>query len=915
MSHARLALAVLAVLTYSAVADAQIKEPPRAAKLDVEIRYRIRADRDERIRQFRQLEKHLAALGFEDARKNAPDRDLEVFDQTAERFTGTIPAENVFKLLDDPRVLNILFAPAGHKFPDSGDKPVAIRVVIRGGLLPSQQQMFYGQVLTHLEKLGFHDALGYDTRGHTQLKGTIPLKHLELLEKDLRGEPSGWFLPDTPLDRLPHPFGDRNPIRWVEVMSLTDPPPPFDAPPLLPIQAKLTPDLRAVMLNPAEKDTPLRVIVFFAHNIDDRVEQLRTRLSSAFPPTPKRDAAGKPIQGPDGLPVLTEGAALDGAIGNLASIRFDRPADIDRFAAEPGVISIRLPRDGSETIVPLPTNVKATPPEEVLQSSNVAALQRIGYTGTGVKVLIVSSDFTGAEKLIGTRLPAKTRILDMTAELNPDIRPFPAVPGRLGTGTAAAKAVALAAPDAELILVRIDPGSFFQLFEIIRMARGDSNYSDAMRSRLTEITSRVSESNRRKDAAVAEYRAAFADLSDDQATKARRDRAKAALDAVIAEQEDLTRRVQRFNSLQKDMAALLVGGRVVVNTLVWESGYPLDAMSTLSQLLERLATPVHSPRLRRPGDPAMAPKPPIVWMQASSMAGAAVWGGPFTDVNRNGTMEFAPPGQPLPAGNWTPEMNFLGFRSATGETTQDVPAGAKLRFTIQWREPRDPNIPGLDIPAVPVVLRLFRQMDPNGTRRPSDEMAEDTRSVGGPYPIFRTENFIVYEQILDYTTAVAGRYALVVATGYQPDPQLPALRREVEIHPRLIVETLSAKPGDPTAVFRSYTNPAAGVGIPADSGGVVTVGVPLPGELTGGGTGITLRVKPDLFGPDAINLGDPAMRGTGIATAYLGGMAAELVQAGAAGANVFQSSGFAMGRMAVVPEGWIRYLRPLTRPR
>ena len=313
------------------------------------------------------------------------------------------------------------------------------------------------------------------------------------------------------------------------------------------------------------------------------------------------------------------------------------------------------------------------------------------------------------------------------------------------------------------------------------------------------------------------------------------------------------------------------------------------------------------PRIvRRAGDPASHPKPPMVWVQASSMAGAAVWGGPFLDVNHNGTMEFAPPGQPLPPGSWTPEMNFLGVRSPTGETALGLPAGVKLRFTMQWRESRDPTLPGLDIPAVPVVLRLFRQLDPNGARRPSDEMAEDARSIGGPYPIVRTASYVVFEQILEFTTPVAGHYALVVATGYQPDPLLPALRREVEINPRLIVETLSAKQGESRVVFRSYVTPAAGVGIPADSNGAITVGVPSPGQLTGGGTEVELRAKPELFGPDAVTLGDPPMQGTGIATGFLGGMAAELVQAGAAGANPFLSSGFAMDKLAVVPDRWMR---------
>ena len=73
----------------------RVKEPARTEKVDVQIRYRIRADRDERVRQFRGLEKHLAALGFEDSRKEDPDLDLEILDPNAERFTGTIASAKV----------------------------------------------------------------------------------------------------------------------------------------------------------------------------------------------------------------------------------------------------------------------------------------------------------------------------------------------------------------------------------------------------------------------------------------------------------------------------------------------------------------------------------------------------------------------------------------------------------------------------------------------------------------------------------------------------------------------------------------------------------------------------------------------------------------------------------------------------
>jgi hypothetical protein len=913
MNRTRSALAALAVLISSGFASAQVKERPRAEKLDVQIRYRIRADRDERIRQFQALEKHLLGLGFEDARKNDPERELDIVDPNAERFVGTISSKNVLRLLDDSRVLSILFAPAGYAYPDSSDKPVPVRIVIRGGLLPAHQQVFHGQTLARLELLGFREALGYDTREYTQIKGTIPYKYLPKLVKDLRLEPSGWFLSDTPPDRLPQPYADANPLRWVEVMPAAELPAPFAPLPVLPARAKLSPELRDILLDPAAKETSLRVAVLFAVPIENRIEELRTRLSAHYGPSVKRNAAGAVTKGPDGQAALTDGAALEGAIGNLGSIRFDRPGDIERFAEDAQVLTIRLSRGASETITPMPEGTKAAPAADLLKSSGVDALHRLGYTGRGVKVVLIGSDFTGAERLIGNGLPKNTRVIDMTSELNDEVVPTLADANRVGNGLAAARAFAAAAPDAELILVRIDPGAIFQLFTILNVANGDETYSEAMRSRLSDITLKTADLTRRKEAAINEYREAFQDLSDDEPAKARRARAKAALDAVTAEQELLVKRIDRLNTFRRELLALLKGTRVVVNTLEWESSFPLDALSELSQRLERMSVPLPPRVLRRPGDPKAAPRPPLVWVQAGSNAGTAVWGGAFLDANRNGTMEFSARSQPIPPGSWTPEMNFLGFQSGTGETVADLPSGARMRLTMQWREPLDPNFPMVDRPVYPLVLRVFRQLDPEGEKRPSDEMAEEARSVGGPYPILTTSSSVVFEQILEFTAQKAGRYAVVVGIGIQPEPLLPALKREAEIQPRIVVETLTGKPADGRVVFRSYVNPSAGVGIPGDSIGVVTVGSGAPGELIGGGTGLTLRPKPDLFAPGSLDT-TAGLRGTGIATGFVGGIATALVQTGASGANPFASSGFAPGKSAVVPEAWIKYLRPAARP-
>ena len=52
-------------------------------------------------------------------------------------------------------------------------------------------------------------------------------------------------------------------------------------------------------------------------------------------------------------------------------------------------------------------------------------------------------------------------LIDLTAEFDPSLRPAPA--GTNPSGTAAARAAHLAAPDARLVLVRVDPAALFQV--------------------------------------------------------------------------------------------------------------------------------------------------------------------------------------------------------------------------------------------------------------------------------------------------------------------------------------------------------------------------------------------------------------------------------------------------------------------
>ena len=214
---------------------AQVKLPKPPDNYDVEFRYRIKAGRNDRIVQFGDMTKYLKKLGFK--QNETEDSDLDVFDPNAERMNGTIPSAGARAILDEPHIETVLLVPAGFKPADEKER-VKVLLQLGGGFPLSEQRQFGLQIKQVLEGFGFQEAVAYDHRGYTLLRGTMPWIKVPTLLKDLRGQPAGWFLPLRHEDDLPELFKSRLPIRLIEVLPETDPPAPvMGQQPLAPIPA------------------------------------------------------------------------------------------------------------------------------------------------------------------------------------------------------------------------------------------------------------------------------------------------------------------------------------------------------------------------------------------------------------------------------------------------------------------------------------------------------------------------------------------------------------------------------------------------------------------------------------------------------------------------------------------------------
>jgi hypothetical protein len=846
---------------------AQPAAPPPPKEYRVQIRYRIGAAGIGRLAQYRALLRSLESIGFH--KDPGPENEGEDPDQT--RMTGTIASADASKILMAPHVQAILLTPVGYERPAEADQVVKVQLGLKTGLPLDRQRLLAEQVRGLLRDLGFQEAIGYDNRGQTRLVGTIAAGNLDVLLEDLRWQGSGWLVPRVPVYDLPSPLRNTWPLRVVEVMpEPADVVPAKGVPPRAEVRGKSDPlqkiarDLRAL----AAQEQPLRMeVILVAPPTDDH--SWRQDLAQAAP-----------------------GLMIEGRLGPIVSVRA-LPKQAEDLARLPGVSTVRLPRPASVQILPLGQVPKDN--EHALRATGLDRLHAQGSRGQGVRVAVVGSDFQGYQQYLGKQLPAGTRYVDLSAECERSIEPkkFASDVSSVGRDTQCALAMALAAPAADLTLVRIDEEAPYQLQTVARYIRGEPVRSDCLDRRSDELADEDRRLEERRRQLLGERRAVLDNFRQDEATVKRREAYFKSQAEFDRQRQEIGRRQQRFLDLVRDLGALK-GIPVVACSLLWSDGYPVDGSSALSQYLDSGREIPDRVSLR-----GQSPYLPL-WFQAAGDTNGQAWAGLFRDVDGNGAMEFAPPGTPLKPGRWTSELNFLRWQPTGGTATPELPK-TRIRLSLQWREPHDPAFwrDRDDLymePLADVRLLILRQRDPTGTKLPADDMEVVARSEGVPLHLDNQPSSAMYEQIVDFTIDNPGRYAVRVEgrvpTTVRPpnQPTLPSLQTAWELRPRLFLRVLDGSMrAAGRAIFEDYVTARGNPGVPADARAVISVGAvnalgqPEPYSSAGPAFNQELRLRPDFFTFDELALGlgtAEASAGTGVAAAFAAGIAASALSAG-----------------------------------
>src|SRR5579884_3561195 len=858
--------------------------PPPPETYNVQISYRINAFRNERLLQYGEMMGYLKKLGFQRDPQDVSETEAEEVVHT--RLRGTIPGRRARDLLNERHIRSIQLIPHGSKLPEDKGARVRVEIELNDGLPPVEQYRLSRQTFEVLAGLSFFEAVGYDTRGYTRLVGSMPFSNVETLLTDLRLQPAG--------QKLPGPF--RN--VWAVRVSIVSPdlPPPVPRPRLPQIppgQQKLSPDLREVLADAAAAAKPRRLEVILAGEPDAEDKSLLSLLRGAAP-----------------------GLIVEGRLGPLLTVVGVRLPRLPQYAVGP---ASRRSEESDQRDAGPTENTRWQP---LLDSSGAARLLALGCNGRGTRLAVVDSDFRGWQTLVGKGLPADTRLVDWTAEHNADLLPDPFPPGEgPGTGTRRALTIAHLAPAINLTLIRIDPASPYMLEEVARAINGDAVSSISLDNRLAEIQTDRDALDKRRDQLAEERReiigtfpapdeeqqrllkqAEEKNLTPEQVEKLdafqrlpERERAFVLYRVrqriydrdALAFQQRLARYFQ-----QRQAILSLRGIRLVASALSWHDGFPVDGSSALSRYFDD-----------RPFRAAL-------WFQAAGDTRGQSWSGLFRDADGNGVMEFADPRQPLPPDLWTPELNFLSWQTSKGQTVAGLPAGARLRFSLQWREAHDPLYAqtGEDPYRQPLArnMRIFllRQLDPTGKRQPADDMEVVAQSVDAGMRLSATPNSAIYEITLDVQIKQAGRYAVRIGgvapdSIYPPgDPTLPFMRKHSEVHVRLFVSALDASG---RAIFHDFTTAAGSLGMPADARTTITVGAANSGNqrqpYSAGGTpfGLDLLAKPDVLSYDR-------GEGTAESAAFAAGLAALVPAAGHTPSACLQNLHILPGNVLRLPE-------------
>lgn len=721
-------------------------QPPEAlaasAKYQVRLRYKIDADLQQRYAYYKQMMARLEKAGFQ-AAPGLPRAEL-----FGETLSGTIPASGISALRLERFLRAAVLVPEGFQMPGDAESTVLVRLFLNV-TGPDKQRELFQLAREQLKSMGFIENEGYNHHQHTQLLGRLRAAALDAL---LAGNMEV-TLPSTL--KAASAVAGKSPLVRLAMVIAEPSPPQADVAKATPSPAgkeyldKISPDLKAYLAKIPEGDLDKFMhveLVLRNQHLDNDYRLQLLRSETMF---------------------ITEGS-LGPIVTGLA------PASrITELARQENISTVRLPQIAR----PFPASqLAAVDFVAIGLELGKAPVAQVSATfpKPATRAVIIGDDFRQFEKWIGEGLPKNTRLIDATAELNRDMKPAPAPEGdAAGQSTLLAREFLKQHPHDEVVLVRIDSGSPFQIEQIGECILGRAWLSSALMNRKeewAEETARIE--NEKLELRVLRNRIQN-DFTLDDATKARRQEYQKRQQALDALDKAHYERGIRFEQFLHDMASLK-GAQTVCVTLQWTDGYA--------------DLPGQAPRLRYLTHDVLRG---ATWYQATLNRPGQVWTGLFRDLDGDQVMEFTL--SKSASRNDLAQLAWKPFGVGATPVTM-LPENTVVQVTLNWFEVHTPTGETGDVyrkPQADFSIRVLKEREGTGKQLPSDAYEVVARSPVLADRVEHGKRGSMYQSILRFTVpAGGGKYALQL-TGKAPDSTGDQLSTEqAEIHPKISLEVV-----------------------------------------------------------------------------------------------------------------------------
>lgn len=704
----------------------------KATSFQVRFRYEIDAGRTLRFRLYQAMMKRLTDAGF----KKAPGLAGEELYGTY--MAGKLPATGVAALDQEVALRTAILVPEG--FNPADDHVVLVSLQISTAFGPALQFDLANLARTKLNALGFEEQVGYDHHKQRRLLGRLAYGKLnELLKAEMEVEiPTSTRTPKarTPIVRLAEVIVEPNELPMIAML-------PSDPEPEQAALKKVPADLRR--LAAAEGDKPIRVEVILRET--PPANALLLEYSSA--------PAHMHIEG-------RLGTLLTGTI---------QASDLTALASLPNVSTVRIPQAARQPqgIVRYVSLNQPSPPAD----SPDAWVRR----GPGSKAVVVGHDFRGYKEQLSNSTHTKVHLVDLTTELSSTLQPQEGMEGDgIGAGTQLALDLLRSAPVEELVLLRIDTASPFQLRELAEAIDSGIYHSFALTQRKEELWRESARLESERTEIRVLRRLSLDNFGIDESAKEARDKYR-------ERQRQFDESAKLHGELDRRMLELLKGIRqlkgaqTVLIGLNWTDGHPdLPGSPPTLRLLKHVVQ-----------------ESSASWIQIVPVRTKKVWTGLFRDQNRDGIMEFSSEQDDRS------KLNFLVWQPNAGQAEHELPSDCVIQVILQWQEAHDPKYAIAQDdpyrqPVTSLQIKLLRQRDPSGQKLPADLFDVVTVSQGLPERVENLQRSAVYQATLRFRVSQPGRYALLIAgqssNGIAPAGVAEIVNQRSEIHPKLIVETV-----------------------------------------------------------------------------------------------------------------------------